>query len=176
MKKMCPHLLLIMFGLWGFRHNCYWGPRNTCKHKRELKHFLTQLTLFSNSLTLMTLVDVLISDANQLKAPKKTPVNGLSCSFFTFPSVHARCLMLEVTLTLDHLLFPVCKFCYLSPSGHLMKLLMAQIMFWCLLIRKLKEWYDDFYKSRNRYTDTVVNQITSWQANVKWWNFLWTAT
>lgn len=97
--------------LWGFHSDCYWGPRNTYEHRRELEHFLTELMLQVHWLQ-DDFSGCTYKWCKSVKSTWAVRLQFITFYFFlfTFASVHARCLVLHGTTILDHCLFPVCIF------------------------------------------------------------------
>lgn len=144
-----------MLQFWGFHHYYYWGPRNTCKNKRELKHFLTELA---------PQIQWLQDDSSgcthkcckSVKSTQEVRLQLINLLFLlTFTSVHAWRLMLEVTVTLVRLFFPGCILCHSSQTEHLMKLIMAQIMFCWFFDSKIKRMVQ-WYNGTNQETNVLI--------------------
>lgn len=100
----------------------------------------------------MTSVGVLISGANQLKAPKKTPVHGLSFILFTFPSVlnvraHSYIKWSSFVSWMQFLSF-VTKWAFDEAYNGTNSVLMfvdkkiKRMVLWLLQIKKHMYWYN----------------------------------
>lgn len=125
-KRLSPRLLL--------------SPRNTCKHKRELRHFLEEITPQIHWLQ----DDFRGWTHKWYKSVKSTQEVRLQLMDFLFPFYFpiCSCQLLNVRghSHIQSSLVSWMQFLSFITKWHLMKLIMAQIMFWCLLTRKLKQW------------------------------------